>query len=137
MARVAKPRVFQSPFTCGSPWRAGVGRGGAGARRRSPGAVRVGAILASAGGRMPRVSAGPDFAPVAWRDGTLEILDQTLLPLAESWLRLTRLEEVADAIRRLAVRGAPAIGIAAAYGLALALADPADPEPDPARRFER
>jgi methylthioribose-1-phosphate isomerase len=86
---------------------------------------------------MPRVSVGPDFSPVVWRDGALEILDQTRLPLEERWLRLTRLEEVADAIRRLAVRGAPAIGIAAAYGLALAMADPADPEPDAARRWTR
>lgn len=65
--------------------------------------------------------ATPDFAPLAWRDGALAILDQTLLPREERWLRLTRVEEVADAIRRLAVRGAPAIGIAAAYGLALAV----------------
>ena len=81
--------------------------------------------------------AAPDFAPIAWRDGALEILDQTRLPLDEHWLRLTRVEEVADAIRRLAVRGAPAIGIAAAYGLALALLDAADPEPEPSARFER
>ena len=81
--------------------------------------------------------AAPDFAPIAWRDGALEILDQTRLPLDEHWLRLTRVEEVADAIRRLAVRGAPAIGIAAAYGLALALLDAADPEPEPSARFGR
>ena len=84
---------------------------------------------------MPAVDAAPDFSPVAWRAGALELLDQTRLPLEERWLRLTRLEEVADAIRRLAVRGAPAIGIAAAYGLAPALADPEDPEPDPERRL--
>ena len=79
----------------------------------------------------------PDFAPLAWRDGALEILDQTLLPHEERWLRLTHVGEVADAIRRLAVRGAPAIGIAGAFGLALALLDEGDPEPDPAARFER
>jgi len=59
-------------------------------------------------------------SPLRWRDGTLEILDQTRLPAEEVWIRCSTPDEVADAIRRLAVRGAPAIGIAAAYGLALA-----------------
>jgi methylthioribose-1-phosphate isomerase len=63
-------------------------------------------------------------APLRWEDGFLLILDQTLLPAEETWIRCARPEEVADAIRRLAVRGAPAIGVAAAYGLALA--DPED-----------
>jgi methylthioribose-1-phosphate isomerase len=56
---------------------------------------------------------------VRLEDGALLLLDQTALPDDERWLRLTSAEEVADAIRRLAVRGAPAIGLAAAYGLAL------------------
>ena len=51
------------------------------------------------------------------------ILDQTRLPTEETWLRCTSPDEVADAIRRLAVRGAPAIGVAAAYALALAEPD--------------
>jgi methylthioribose-1-phosphate isomerase len=59
-------------------------------------------------------------SPIRWRDGALELLDQTRLPSQESWLRCEQPEQVADAIRRLAVRGAPAIGVAAAYGLALA-----------------
>jgi methylthioribose-1-phosphate isomerase len=54
-----------------------------------------------------------------FEDGALLILDQTALPAEERWLRLTRATEVAEAIRRLAVRGAPAIGLAAAYGLAV------------------
>ena len=58
--------------------------------------------------------------PIRWSDGILELLDQRRLPAEESWLRCERPEQVADAIRSLAVRGAPAIGIAAAYGLALA-----------------
>src|SRR6476620_9024259 len=57
--------------------------------------------------------------PIAWRDDALELLDQTLLPGEERLLRCTTPEQVADAIRRLAVRGAPAIGVAAAYGVAL------------------
>src|SRR3954452_1203852 len=52
-------------------------------------------------------------------DGALLLLDQTLLPGEERWLRCTSAAEVADAIERLAVRGAPAIGLAAAYGLAV------------------
>src|SRR2546421_704397 len=58
-------------------------------------------------------------SPMRWRDGGLEVLDQTRLPAEEAWLRCETPDEVADAIRRLAVRGAPAIGIAAAYGVAL------------------
>jgi methylthioribose-1-phosphate isomerase len=68
---------------------------------------------------IPPASAGGDFSPFFWRDGAFHLLDQTLLPEREVWVRCTRPEEVADAIRRLAVRGAPAIGVAAAYGLAL------------------
>lgn len=45
------------------------------------------------------------------------ILDQTRLPMEESYLRLSSAEEIWDAIRRLKVRGAPAIGVAAAYGI--------------------
>jgi methylthioribose-1-phosphate isomerase len=58
-------------------------------------------------------------SPVAWKDDALELLDQTRLPSEEVWLRCGTAEHVADAIRRLAVRGAPAIGIAAAYGVVL------------------
>jgi len=56
------------------------------------------------------------FTPIRWSDG-LELLDQTLLPREEVWIECATPEIVADAIRRLAVRGAPAIGVAAAYGL--------------------
>jgi methylthioribose-1-phosphate isomerase len=54
-----------------------------------------------------------------FEDGALLLLDQTALPDEERWLCLTSAAEVADAISRLAVRGAPAIGLAAAYGLAV------------------
>jgi methylthioribose-1-phosphate isomerase len=53
-------------------------------------------------------------------DREVELLDQRALPLEERYLRLDRVEQVAEAIETLAVRGAPAIGIAAAYGLVLA-----------------
>jgi methylthioribose-1-phosphate isomerase len=64
------------------------------------------------------------FSPIRWQDDLLLLLDQTVLPAREEWLRCRRPEDVADAIRRLAVRGAPAIGVAAAFGLVLAI-DPA------------
>ena len=59
--------------------------------------------------------------PLRFEDGVLLVLDQRLLPAEERWLRCERPEQVADCISTLAVRGAPAIGIAAAYGLALAV----------------
>ena len=55
---------------------------------------------------------------IAWCDDHIRILDQTLLPAQEVYIESRNLETIADAIRRLAVRGAPAIGIAAAMGLA-------------------
>jgi methylthioribose-1-phosphate isomerase len=66
-------------------------------------------------------SGEPPFSPIRWRDGALELLDQTLLPTEETWIRCTDVETVADAIYRLAVRGAPAIGVTAAYGLVVGL----------------
>lgn len=57
---------------------------------------------------------------MVWAGDRLRMLDQRKLPLEESWLDLHSAHEVADAIREMAVRGAPAIGVAAAYGMALA-----------------
>jgi methylthioribose-1-phosphate isomerase len=59
-----------------------------------------------------------DLAPLRWVDGALELLDQRLLPGREQWLRYEDGEGVAQAIREMVVRGAPAIGCAAALGLA-------------------
>jgi methylthioribose-1-phosphate isomerase len=55
-------------------------------------------------------------------DGEVIMLDQRLLPTREEYLRLTTVEQVAQGIERLAVRGAPAIGVTAAYGVVLAAA---------------
>jgi methylthioribose-1-phosphate isomerase len=55
-----------------------------------------------------------------WESNALVLLDQTRLPLEKSELRCTTVEQVVDAIKRLAVRGAPAIGVAGAYGVAIA-----------------
>ena len=57
---------------------------------------------------------------MVWDDDALMLLDQRELPAREVWLRLKSWQAVAVAIRDMAVRGAPAIGIAAGYGLALA-----------------
>ncbi len=57
-----------------------------------------------------------------YRDGrVLRLLDQRLLPAREVWLSLETAAEIALAIREMAVRGAPAIGVAAAYGSAFSL----------------
>jgi methylthioribose-1-phosphate isomerase len=68
------------------------------------------------------VSATPlPNAAVRWDGRRLQIIDQTRLPVHETWLELQGADDTAAAIRRLAVRGAPNIGIAAAYGLAMEL----------------
>jgi len=58
--------------------------------------------------------------PVRWTDDGLMMLDQRLLPQREEWLTLRTWQDVEQAIRNMTVRGAPAIGISAAYGMALA-----------------
>ena len=61
--------------------------------------------------------------PLRWvggvEDGHLEMLDQRRLPAEETWLKMTTVSQVAEGIRTMVVRGAPAIGIAAAYGVAI------------------
>ena len=61
----------------------------------------------------------PDHALV-WREGLLSLLDQRLLPGRAEFLELNSASATARAIRDMVVRGAPAIGIAAAYGVVLA-----------------
>jgi methylthioribose-1-phosphate isomerase len=59
------------------------------------------------------------FATLLWRDGVLELLDQRALPDRQVYLQFDSARAVAAAIRDMVVRGAPAIGCAAAYGVAL------------------
>ena len=66
------------------------------------------------------VSSTAPIEPIAWRDDALRLLDQRRLPAAEIYLQCTGVADVVDAIRDMIVRGAPAIGIAAAYGVVLA-----------------
>lgn len=58
--------------------------------------------------------------PVKWTDECVLMLDQRLLPLEEKWLELKNYNDVAVGIRDMAVRGAPAIGVSCAYGIAIA-----------------
>lgn len=60
-----------------------------------------------------------DIIPVKWSDEGVLMLDQRLLPTEEKWLTLRDYNAVADGIRDMVVRGAPAIGVSAAYGMAL------------------
>jgi len=77
------------------------------------------------------------FNTVDWSDGAVVMLDQRRLPEEEIYLRLTSAGAVADAIRDMAIRGAPAIGVAAALGIALGFHAPDADAPDGAEaRFE-
>ncbi|MGA0025644.1 MAG: S-methyl-5-thioribose-1-phosphate isomerase, partial [Burkholderiales bacterium] len=70
------------------------------------------------------------FHTLRWTGNALELLDQRALPGQCTYLRYQRAADVATAIRDLVVRGAPAIGCAAAYGIALeALHFAAEPRP--------
>lgn len=67
---------------------------------------------------------------VFWRDNKVWLLDQNSLPWEERYVSFSDWREVADAIRIMTVRGAPAIGVTAAFGLALAALDLGDEEFD-------
>ena len=58
---------------------------------------------------------------ISWKDGAVVLLDQRALPLEEKYLICTDYREVISAIKDLAIRGAPAIGVAAAMGIALGM----------------
>ncbi|MGE5587203.1 MAG: S-methyl-5-thioribose-1-phosphate isomerase [Clostridia bacterium] len=58
--------------------------------------------------------------PIVWSGTALELLDQTRLPLEKTYVRCESYRDVRDAIRAMKVRGAPAIGVSAAYGMVLA-----------------
>ncbi len=81
---------------------------------------------------IPMPSEHQPLQSMRWHQGTLELLDQRLLPEQIVYLQLTTSTQVWEAIRHLQVRGAPAIGIAAAYGTYLGirhLQAPEDIEP--------
>ena len=68
-----------------------------------------------------KTSYRPKLKVIEWKGDRLMLLDQRLLPFETRYLELRTVDSVADAIKQMAVRGAPAIGITAAYGMALAL----------------
>jgi methylthioribose-1-phosphate isomerase len=78
--------------------------------------------MTAPGGADSQAAAPATPSSVRWHGGELYLLDQRLLPFEVSYLQPRDVEQVYDAIRTLAVRGAPAIGIAAAYGLVVAMA---------------
>jgi methylthioribose-1-phosphate isomerase len=59
------------------------------------------------------------FSPLRWKRGALYLIDQLRLPGEEVWIACESVDDVARAIRDMHVRGAPAIGVAAAYGVAI------------------
>ena len=67
------------------------------------------------------MTAADVFRPLFRQGSSLRLLDQRLLPAEEVWLVLDEPSEIARSIRDMAVRGAPAIGVAAAYGVAFSL----------------
>ncbi|GAB4344636.1 MAG: S-methyl-5-thioribose-1-phosphate isomerase [Candidatus Abyssubacteria bacterium] len=72
----------------------------------------------------PQESHRMEFAipqTIAWKKGRLKLIDQTKLPDTLSYIYCDTVEQVWDAIKKLKVRGAPAIGIAAAFGVLVAL----------------
>jgi methylthioribose-1-phosphate isomerase len=64
---------------------------------------------------------GKGLEPIRWRNSLLEVIDQTLLPLRLSYVRLRTVEQVCSAIKTMKVRGAPLIGVVGAYGLVLSV----------------
>ena len=58
---------------------------------------------------------------VYWKEGSLYVLDQRLLPFRLDYLRCDTLKDVTKAIKNMAVRGAPLIGIVAAYGVVIGM----------------
>lgn len=68
--------------------------------------------------------------PIFWKDDHVHLIDQTLLPSQEMWHRYHDYEDVARAIEHMLIRGAPAIGIAAGYGLSLAALNLKDHSPE-------
>ncbi len=75
--------------------------------------------------------------PLAWDGDVLQLLDQRRLPDDVQWLRCTDVDAVSQAIGDMVVRGAPAIGVAAAYGVVLAARQYGDDAPALAAALER
>ena len=99
---------------------------------RAPHAAGEGPIAAA--GRSATATASP--RAIDWADGAVVLIDQTVLPAEERWLRVADVDTLVDCISRLAVRGAPSLGAAGALGVALAAAT-GDDVPVAAARLRR
>jgi len=60
---------------------------------------------------------------IYWKNNALYLLDQRLLPFKKKYLRCTKLDDIVQAIKDMAIRGAPLIGVVAAYGFAIGVKD--------------
>ncbi|OEY65020.1 S-methyl-5-thioribose-1-phosphate isomerase [Marinobacter sp. X15-166B] len=76
----------------------------------------------------PAVSSRIGTVAMRWHGDRLELLDQRRLPIVEHWVSVDTASEVAASIRDMVVRGAPAIGISAAYGVVLAVQRASGPQ---------
>jgi methylthioribose-1-phosphate isomerase len=86
-------------------------------KKRAPATAAKKSAATSA--RAPKRPAEPRIDPIVWKGGRLLLLDQRKLPHTETHLELRGAADTARAIRSMVVRGAPAIGVTAAFGLAL------------------
>ena len=71
-----------------------------------------------------------DFRPIVWEADKVRLIDQTRLPIDEVWLEISDYRELTAAIRDMKIRGAPAIGVAGAYAVALAARELVKGQPD-------
>ena len=69
--------------------------------------------------KLPRIKSAAKIETLRWKNGRIEMIDQRILPARFNYLAFDSAEGVSGAIRSMVVRGAPAIGCAAAYGVAL------------------
>jgi len=72
---------------------------------------------------------------IEWKNGKVFMIDQRKLPFEKVFIEHSDYSQVADSIRKMVIRGAPAIGVAAAMGVALGINEFDDDEKDPAPRF--
>ena len=61
------------------------------------------------------------FEAIVWKDGKIVLLDQTKIPTSETYISFDQVSEYIVAIQNLVVRGAPALGVAGAYGVVLVI----------------
>ena len=78
-------------------------------------------VTSGASTHRPTSSDMSEIQAVSWRDNALVLLDQTKLPQVETYVECRTVDDVVDAVRRLVVRGAPALGAVGAYGVAVAM----------------